>query len=167
MRIVNYFLPLYFIKTYDMKNFVLLIFCVGFLAGCEERNQDPYAKARQRVSAFAEAYFNYEFSTALKLVTPESEKWLHFAASNMTQEDIDLLNARQEAAAVSVEDCAYLNDSTTAATLRVTNFMVKDSIGHAGHFVDEALFKLLLVDRDGKYYVRMDGLPRSERQSRD
>ena len=150
-----------------MKNLVLLIFCICFLASCEEKDQDPHAKARQRVSAFAEAYFNYDFGSALKLVTPESEKWLRFAASNMTQEDIDLLNAQQAAASVSVEDCASLNDSTTATTLRVTNFMVKDSIGRAGHIVDEALFRLLLVNRDGKYYVRMDGLPRSERQSRD
>ena len=150
-----------------MKNLVLLIFCACFLACCEEKNQDPHAKARQRVSAFAEAYFNYEFGSALRLVTPESEKWLHFAASNITQEDIDLLNAQQTAASVSVEDCAFVNDSTTAATVRVTNFMVKDSIGQAGHIVDEALFKLMLVNRDGKYYVRMDGLPRSERQSHD
>ena len=167
LRIVNYFLPLYFIKTYDMKNLVLLIICVCFFAGCEEKEQDPHAKARQRASDFAEAYFNYEFEKARKLVTPESEKWLRFAASNVTQADVDLLNGQEAPAAVSVEDCEYVNDTTTAATVKVTDFMVKDSIGQSGHIADEGLFKLILVNRGGKYYVRMEGLLRSERQSHD
>ena len=167
MRIVNYFLPLYFIKTYEMKNLVLLIFCTCFMAGCKEKEQDPYAIVKQQVSTFAEAYFNYEFETAREFVASESEKWLRFAASNVLQDDIDLLNARQAPATVSVESCERVNDSTVLATVKVNNFMKKDSIGQAGTIVDEALFKFLLVNREGKYYVRMEGLPRSERQSHD
>ena len=59
--------------------------------GCYETEKDPDAKVLSNVTAFAEAYFNYDFEKAKRMVTPESEKWLRFIASNITQEDIDLV----------------------------------------------------------------------------
>ena len=119
------------------------------------------------MQAFAEAYFNYDFKKAQRWVTPESVKWLQFAASNVSQEDIDLINEQEDEATVEVAEFEYVNDSVSVVTVEVQSFLQKDSIGKAGSMTDQAPFRLTVVERDGKPRVRMEGLPRSERQSRD
>ena len=42
-----------------------------------------------------------------------------------------------------------------------------DTIGTKGHFVNQADFVLNLVRRNGRWLVRMGGLPRSEKRNRD
>ena len=74
----------------------MFIMCSLTLWGCHEAKTSAEEKAMNRVAAFADAYFNYDFGEALKMVTPESEKWLRFAASNVTQGDVDLLNAQDD-----------------------------------------------------------------------
>ena len=150
-----------------MKKSLLLIIGLCLFVGCSEGDADSDLKVKERASEFAEAYFNYDFERVQKLITADSQKWLQFAASNISQADIDLLNSQQTSATVEVESCEYVNDSTSLVTVSVRDFMQKDSIGQAGVMTDEGLFRLTLVEQDGKHYVRMEGLPRSEKQSRD
>ena len=145
----------------------MFIMCSLTLWGCHEAKTSAEEKAMNRVAAFADAYFNYDFGEALKMVTPESEKWLRFAASNVTQGDVDLLNAQDEAATVEAEDYEWQNDSTLVVTVAVRNFLMKDSLGKEGVMADEAWFRLTAVQREGDYKVRMEGPLRSERQNRD
>ena len=65
---------MYFIKKYDMKKFALFLMVVIALWGCETDSSDIDKKVREVASAFAEAYFNYDFEEALKWVTDDSEK---------------------------------------------------------------------------------------------
>ena len=141
--------------------------CLCALTGCYDNEADPNAEIKECVIDFAEAYFNYEFMEARERVTPESEKWLRFAASNMTQEDIDMLNAKSVPATTAVNDITTVDDTTAIAVVEVKDFLQKDSIGKAGSIVDEATFALTVIKRNKKYFVRMEGLPRSERQNRD
>ena len=164
---MNYFLPLYFIKIYDMRKNVFLMVCLYALSGCIDNEADPNAKIKECAIDFAEAYFNYDFKKAQRWVTPESVKWLQFAASNVSQEDIDLINEQEDEATVEVAEFEYVNDSVSVVTVEVQSFLQKDSIGKAGSMTDQATFRLTVVERDGKPRVRMEGLPRSERQSRD
>ena len=150
-----------------MKKSLLLIIGLCLFVGCSEGDADPDLKVKERASEFAEAYFNYDFERVQKLITADSQKWLQFAASNISQADMDLLNSQQTSVTVEVESCEYVNDSTSLVTVSVRDFMQKDSIGQAGVMTDEGLFRLTLVEQDGKHYVRMEGLPRSEKQSRD
>jgi predicted lipid-binding transport protein (Tim44 family) len=150
-----------------MKYYAFFIIALMGLTACTEMHSAHNERVEKCANAFAEAYFNYDFMAARELVTPESEKWLRFAASNMTQEDIDMLNASSVAATTEVSDITTVDDSTAIATIKVKDFLQKDSIGRAGKMVDEAQFELTVIKRDKQYFVRMEGLPRSEKQSRD
>ena len=150
-----------------MKKTSFLALGILLLTSCVEQEPVPNAEARNRVQAFAEAYFNYDFQRAAELVIPESMKWLRFAASNITQQDIDQLNAQEMPTVVDVTDYWQApGDSTGTATVEVTDYLQKTTVGGGMQLVDEATFQLSVVEREGVYYVRMEGLPRSGRQSR-
>lgn len=150
-----------------MKNYTLFIIGSLLMAACAGQQSASVDAAKSQIEAFAEAYFNYDFRQAEKYVTPESGKWLRFAASNVTQEDLDMINAQELAATAVVSDCLQTDDSTFQATVEVCNFLQKDSLEMPGTIVDQALFKVMAVEREGNYLVRMACLPRSERQNPD
>lgn len=150
-----------------MKRFVLFALGLLLCISCEQTEKDLDAKVLEHVAAFAEAYFNYDFEKARRMVTPNSEKWLRFAASNVTQEDVDLLNAQEGVATVEAEGYERLNDSTLAVTLTVRDFLTKDSLGATGRIEAEGQFRFVAIRHDKSFLVRMEGLPRSGRQSRD
>ena len=150
-----------------MKKNALIMTVMVSMTSCSDGSTPQTEKAGQAATYFAEAYFNYNFKQALELSTTESAKWISFAASNITQEDIDVLNTRQTEASVELTDCQMVNDSTCKAWLTVENYMATDSIGRPGVFKREGLFVLNVVARNGKWIVRMEGLPRSEKHNHD
>ena len=116
------------------------------------------------VDSFARDYFNWHFEEAARHCTPESERWLRYAASNVHQADIDLLTHQEESAQHEVMEINRgENDTTATARLTVKNYLRMDTIGTEGHFVAQADFVLKLVQRDGRWLVRMEGLPQSEK----
>lgn len=149
-----------------MKFCALVFACLLLISACGQDTNDSDEKFSQQALAFGEAYFNYDYEDAAKLVTPESEKWLSFAASNITQEDIDLINSHDRAT-VTVDDFTLNNDSTAMVTLIVKDFVQKDTLFRPASVTDEAEFQLEVVRREGKYFIKMEGLPQSERQNRD
>jgi len=150
-----------------MKHYALFLIGALCLTACSESHHVRDEQVEECANAFAEAYFNYDFMEARERVAPESEKWLRFAASSMTQEDIDMLNAKSVMATTTVNGITTVNDTTAIAVVEVKDFLQKDSIGKTGSIVDEATFALTVIKRNKKYFVRMEGLPRSERQNRD
>ena len=82
---------------------------------------DGDQQAREAAGDWADAYFNCDFKDASGYVTTESQKWLQYAASNTSAEELKLL---QEAggAQVSVDDgFDEANDTMRLVTLNVTN----------------------------------------------
>ena len=159
---------MYFIKNYDMKKYAIVTVLMQILAACSTNYSDfEDDSAMQLAKDFANAYFNCNYQEALDYVTPESEKWLRFAASNITQEDIELLNAKEEGAEISTDDIMRINDTTAIVSLSVRNFLLKDSIGRPGHIEDEGTYQLAIIYHNKKCRIRMEGLPRNERQSHD
>lgn len=136
------------------------------LAACGSGASSPDEQIRRSAQDFAEAYFNYDYQRAVELTVPESERWLQFAASNLTQADLDVINVAEDAT-VSIDDLARINDTTVVVMVDVENMLLKDTIGKQPHVVAEARYPLLLVNRDGRYLIKMAGLPQSERRSRD
>lgn len=115
---------------------------------------------------WGKAFFNCNYHAAETLCTPESHRWLQFAASNTTQHDLDLL--KQHAAIVKATDF-YPEASDT---LRMIELVVRNSIsptinGKESSQTDKALYHVTVVKRNDAWLVRMGGLPRNERQSRD
>ena len=147
-----------------MKKLLILAMVLS-LTACNLTNRED-TLATDVAVLWGEAFFNCNYHAAQALSTPESRRWLQFAASNTTQQDLDLL--KQHAAEVEATDYfPAAND-----TLRVVQLVVRNSLspavnGGAPLQVDEALFSVTVVKRNDQWLVRMASLPRSERQSRD
>jgi hypothetical protein len=135
--------------------------CSGGLGSSESR-------LAECADSFAVHYFNYHFADAMRFVTPESEKWLHYAASNVHQADIDLLRSQEEPATVELNEIEIDEaDSTGTIRLSVSNFLRMDTIGTSAHLTKRATYVLHAVCKDKKWRIRMAGLPRSGKRSRD
>ena len=92
------------------------------------------------------------------------EQWLRYAASNVHQEDVDILRAQDEGASHEINEIVYNKDDSTAyARITVRNFLQMDTIGTAGHIVKEAQIRIPLVLRNKKWLVKMEAPLQNER----
>ena len=147
-----------------MKKLLIWALALSLTACSMLRKDDDQATAV--AVEWGEAFFNCDYHAAEALCTPESRRWLQFAASNTTQHDLDML--RQQAA--QVEATEFFPEASD--TLRVVELVVRNSVSPTIHGdesaqVEEALFHVTVVKRNGSWLVRMASLPRSEKQSRD
>ena len=143
----------------------LLLFSVVILMVACELGMDGDQQARQVAGNWADAYFNCDFKDASGYVTPESQKWLQYAASNTTEEELKMLK-NAGGARVSVDDSFdEANDTMRLVTLNVTNVLTTQQ--QKPVIAEEGTFKVMVVKRDGEWQVRMAGLLQSGKQSRD
>ena len=71
--------------------------CAAVATSCADGAADKEEKAAEAAAeAFASCYFNYDFAGARPYCTESSLKWLSFAASNVTQTDLDVLKTQRE-----------------------------------------------------------------------
>ena len=160
---MHYFVSLQAKQTETMKKFQILLLTLS-LTACNMIENDDQATAV--AVEWGEAFFNCDYHAAEALCTPESRRWLQFAASNTTQQDLDLLKKH----AAQVEATDFFPEAND--TLRVVELVVRNSVkptvaGEEPSQIDKALFHTTVVKRNGNWLVRMASLPRSERQSRD
>ena len=107
--------------------FLLFLILIS-LNSCKEENQEE--KTIEDVTAFATAYFNWDFPHASKYAQPEAQEWLSFLASQITEEDITAIKEKDEAATIEVEDVEFNSTNTSAmSTISVENYLLMDSIG--------------------------------------
>lgn len=139
-----------------MKQF-LFIFLSLVLLACSEGNQSEQS-AKQAAEHFCKAFFEYDLTTAYDLCAHESQSWLQFVATNVSQADLDVVNAQEDGPEVSVGNVRLLNEKTATADVSVSNFVSMDSLGHMAHLVNEAEYRLTLVVEDGTWKVRAEGL---------
>ena len=103
-----------------MKKYLILSLTLALTACNMMQNDDDQATAI--AIEWGEAFFNCDYHAAEALSTPDSRRWLQFAASNTTQQDLDLL--KQHAAEVEATDFfPEAND-----TLRVVELAVRNSV---------------------------------------
>lgn len=122
------------------------------------------SQLKENVDSFAVHYYNWHFEKAAAYCTPESEKWLKFAATNVRPADIDSLRAKTADAEVGVDNVDFDdNDSTALAIVHVKNFLQMDSIGQAALPHKEATFRIPVVIRGEKWLVNLESLPRAEK----
>ena len=114
---------------------------------------------------WADAYFNCDFRDAANYTTAESGKWLRFAASNTTEQDLQVIQGKATSSAD--EYFTEANDTLRIVTLHVRNFLKPVALGAAPQLQEEGTFLVTVVKRDGKWKVRMEDLPQSEKQSHD
>jgi len=142
----------------------IVLFLPLLFSACQTNSTHNEEDLKDCVDSFATAYFNWQYKKSMPYCTQESERWLRYAASNVLQEDIDLLRAQAEGASHEIKGIDFHdNDSTATAVITVRNFLQMDTIGTAGHMVQEATMQLPLVMRNGKWLVKMEGLPQNEK----
>lgn len=147
-----------------MKKTLVLVLSL-LLAACDMMQNDDN-EATSTAVQWGEAFFNCDYHAAEALCTPESRRWLQFAASNTTQQDLDLLKQH----ATQVEATDFFPEAND--TLRVVELVVRNSVkptvaGEEPSQTDKALFHTTVVKRNGSWLVRMASLPQSEKQSHD
>ena len=141
---------------------LLLLFATAILiAGCDA-GMTGDQQARNAVEDWADAYFNCDFKDAKEYVTEESQKWLQFAASNTTEQDLKLLQEAGGAQIAVSDDFEEANDTMRLVTLTVSNCLTAKSA-----LSKEATFKVRVVKHEAGWQVRMEGLPQNGMQSRD
>ena len=135
------------------------------LAACDMIQNDDN-EATSTAVQWGEAFFNCDYHAAEALCTPESRRWLQFAASNTTQQDLDLL--KHHAAQVEATDFfPEANDTLRVVELVVCNSVKPTVAGEEPSQIDKAVFHTTVVKRNGSWLVRMASLPQSEKQSHD
>lgn len=156
-----------------MKKIYLLCSALLVTIACTTSESETQKEAERVAKEFSEAYFNFDLQRANKLATSETARLLSYMASNLTQEDVDLLNAQEEGASVDIEGMDILADSLCRVRLNLTHFMMLDSIGRPGVICHEGETELTLVKRDKQWLVKTRpvvktaDLPRSGMHSRD
>lgn len=147
-----------------MKKYLILSLTLALTACNMMQNDDDQATAI--AIEWGEAFFNCDYHAAEALSTPDSRRWLQFAASNTTQQELDLL--KQHAAEVEATDFfPEANDTLRVVELMVCNSVKPTIAGEQPSQIEKAMFRTTVVKRNGSWLVRMASLPRSEKQSRD
>ena len=143
---------------------LLVITSIAFSA-CGKSSQEVQIK--DATDSFAVNYFNWKLANALNFCTPESRKWIQQLASQLTQQDIDALRRLAtptdcETIAIKVQD-----DSMATATINVHHYLTVGGIGEKDSLLETGQFRILLVQRNLKWLVKMEGPLRNERRNRD
>ena len=149
-----------------MKRTLSMLAVMAMFASCEIGQPGDDA-ARETAEKWAKAYFNCDFHEAADYTTEESSNWLRFAASNISADDLQVLQAGGGAQISANDYFPVANDTLRVVELSVSHFLAPVALGESPRLEDEATFQVTVVLRDNRWLVRMEGLPRSEKQSRD
>ena len=149
--------------------YYIIIFLSFLIIGCQLQNDNSTDAADKALTSWANAYFNFNYEKALRYMTPESGQWIRFAASNITEQDIYFIKTQQDlqTQVEIINSQLAEGDSICNANIRISNFIQLGMSAHENQVIDHANFQIQLVKRDGDWLVRMEGLPRNGKQSRD
>ncbi|MBQ4209552.1 MAG: hypothetical protein II658_00915 [Prevotella sp.] len=124
----------------------MMVLGVLFLLVACDFHAGSSRQLKKEVDSFAVYYFNWQFHQAVRFVTPESEKWMHYAASQVHQADIDLLQSKELPASCEINEVVYSEDDKTAiAHVTIQNYLRMDTIGKAATIVNTAQFDIPLI----------------------
>lgn len=151
-----------------MKISFLTIICLLIFGSCTKHNKSEDEENIISVTdLFASNYFNLKLKEAIPLCTPESEKWIRFMASNIFQEDIEVINNNTENTTHETDEVNYMNDTLATVKCNVYNVFKIDTIGRPGRISEHEVYNINVVKRDGKWLIKMEGPLQSEKQNRD
>lgn len=106
--------------------------------------------------SFGQNYFNLRLLQASGLCTDRSYKWIEFYASNISQDDVDVLNTQTDSALCDIDDIDIDGDSARVK-MTVRNFLLCDSIGRPGRMCKQGKCRLTLRKEGETWKVDLDG----------
>ena len=136
-------------------------------AGCRPHHAGDNKQLKADADSFAISYFNWQFEKAAGYCTADSRIWLRYAASNVRESDIDILKNKSDGASYKIEKIHFPSDSIAHILVTVKDFVGMDTLGKKARIIPEARFRLSMVFENNRWKVRMEGLPRSEKQNHD
>lgn len=145
---------------------VTLALCMGVVMLMASCGRHGSRQLKREVDSFAVNYFNWQFHKAYRHVTPGSEIWIAYAASQVHQADIDLLRQKEKPATCEIHGIDFDdNDSTAVAHVTIRDFLRMDTIGRAASFVASADYDIPLVfnvEKD-RWMVSLHGMLRENK----
>ena len=115
---------------------------------------DTEEQVNDVAEAFAKEYFNWHYCEAMPYVTAESSEQMKFLASNVTEDDVQLLRSMESGAEIKIEDCNIADgDSVAYVNVTIDNFCHADTIGRAASLHESANATLMLKHRGDKWQV--------------
>ncbi|MBQ6209717.1 MAG: hypothetical protein IJK42_08095 [Prevotella sp.] len=124
---------------------VTLALCMGVVMLMASCGRHGSRQLKREVDSFAVNYFNWQYHKAFRHVTPGSEIWIAYAASQVHQADIDLLRQKEKPATCEIHGIDFDdNDSTAVAHVTIRDFLRMDTIGRAASFVVSADYDIPL-----------------------
>ena len=137
-----------FLRFYRLFSYILLpIIGIIALSSC---NNDSEKQIKEVANNFSSAYFNWKFADAAKYVSYTSRRWLVYASSQVTQQDVDSLRAMTEGATLTIDNVSYKNNGSQAKVkVIVSNYLLMDSIGIAPRVCQHGEYEIPL-SYDGK-----------------
>lgn len=151
-----------------MRNYlpsILLCVSVALMSCSMGYATDDEEEIALAADSFVLGYFNFNFPKAVRFCTPESEKWLRFRATNVLQEDIDIIKAQQEGATHAINGMEIIDDTTATVECKVFNYLQTDTLGRPGCMRKSGRYTLKAVKRTGKWLIKMEGLPQNGRRN--
>lgn len=106
--------------------------------------------------SFGQNYFNLRLQQASGLCTDRSYKWIEFYASNISQDDVDVLNTQTDSALCDIDDIDIDGDSARVK-MTVRNFLLCDSIGRPGRMCKQGMCRLTLRKEGETWKVDLNG----------
>lgn len=106
--------------------------------------------------SFGQNYFNLRLQQASGLCTDRSYKWIEFYASNISHDDVDVLNAQTDSALCDIDDID-INGDSARVKMTVRNFLLCDSIGRPGRMCKQGKCRLTLRKEGETWKVDLDG----------
>lgn len=135
-------------KTYISRISICLALVMPLLSCISSDSK----KAEECAKTFASHYFNLRYVQSVDFCTPKSKKWISYKASNISQEDLDVLNSQQDTAECEIESSDVEDDKATVV-VNVSHFLKCDTIGKPGHICDNEKFELTLKRNGEKWLV--------------
>lgn len=154
-------------RKYLITSLVTLIALILIIPSCRSTNNES-KEIREIVDSFAICYFNWQYEKATKYCTQSSKKWLEFAASQVNNQDIEILRNQQDEPTIKLISIDY-NELEQIATVQISanNFVESHGFGECPTKRENAIFNLKIVKEENKWKIKMEALPQSERQNPD
>lgn len=135
-----------------MKNVnrFFLFFIVFLIVAC---SHTPLGQAEKTAVDFSKAIYTLKLDEAKKYCTPNGAKLIEFIASNLKEEDIDVLKDAGDVKISVIGSTVDPGDSTATVNLKISNYLQINLMGGKSTIEKEKEEKVDLVKVGDKWLV--------------
>ena len=139
------------------KNIILA--ATALLTVCSCTSDKDKEEIENTARDFASCYFGCHFDEAIKLCDKESRKWIVFTATNISDDDIAVLNSSEVSPQYDIKEVSVDDDSTATAIVEAKEYMRASDIDTTAVISPEDTYTFKLRKRGGKWLVSLDMVP--------